>query len=382
MIKLFPHQEEAIKKLRSGSILCGGVGSGKSLTALSYYDRFERSKKLYIITTAKKRDNKEWDVEVENFKDIWYVVDSWNNIKKYVDVEGCFFIFDEQKAIGSGQWSKSFIKIAKRNHWIILSATPGDNWMDYIPVFVANGFYRNRTEFLRRHVVFNPRTDFPKVERYLEENHLLALKKKITVIMNYNKFTVEHVFPVMCRYDRKNYYMTIKSRWNPYTDYPIQNASEFCYILRRIVNSDPSRLEEVKKILEKRKRVIVFYNFDYELDILRKLETVKIAEWNGHRHDEIPEGESWVYLVQYTAGAEGWNCVATDTIIFYSLSYSYKAMTQAAGRIDRLNTPYKDLYYYHIMSDSHVDLSIKDALNKKRDFNENRFYSQQKHILL
>jgi hypothetical protein len=134
------------------------------------------------------------------------------------------------------------------------------------------------------------------------------------------------------------------------------------------------------EIFEKHPRIIVFYNFDYELDILKHIyygENVEIAEWNGHAHQPVPKGEKWVYLVQYTAGCEGWNCITTDTIIFYSQNYSYKVMAQASGRIDRLNTPYTDLYYYHLKSRSGIDLAISRALTEKKKFNERKFTKWQ-----
>ena len=135
------------------------------------------------------------------------------------------------------------------------------------------------------------------------------------------------------------------------------------------------------EIVEDHPKAIIFYNFDYELEILRNLyygEDVEIAEWNGHKHQPIPRGDKWIYLVQYTAGAEGWNCITTDTIIFYSQNYSYKVLKQASGRIDRLNTPYTDLYYYHLVSKSGIDLAISRALKNKKQFNETRFVNEKK----
>lgn len=390
-VKLYPYQQEAVDKLQNGSILCGGVGSGKSLTSIAYFlkDCNGKIRDLYIITTARKRDTLEWEKELARFSmstkpeanELYHnkiVVDSWNNIKKYTDVKGAFFIFDEQRVVGNGTWVKSFLKICKSNRWILLSATPGDTWSDYIPVFLANGFYRNRTEFVRTHVVYSRFSKYPKVDRYINTGRMVRLRNRILVDMQFERKTVAHHEDIWCDYDQKRYKLAGKDRWDPFKNEPIRDAAALCYIWRKIVNIDCSRLVAVQEIAEKHPKLIIFYNFDYELELLRSLyygEDVEIAEWNGHKHQEIPTAERWVYLVQYTAGAEGWNCVKTDTIVFYSQTYSYKILEQAQGRIDRLNTPFRDLWYYHLKSRSGIDLAIARALANKKNFNEGKFVS-------
>lgn len=400
-ISLYPHQKEALDKLRSGSILCGGVGSGKSRTALAYYflkeckgtiddegqiGKMKAPRDLYIITTARKRDTLEWEQECLPFllsthkescmHSVNVVVDSWNNIRKYDKAYGAFFIFDEQRVVGSGAWVKAFLKISRRNRWILLSATPGDTWMDYIPCFVANGFYKNKTEFVKRHVIFSRFAKYPKVERYIDERRLLKFKQQILVEMPFQRSTVRHRRDILVQYDKTTYDLAAKDRWNIFESEPVRDAGQLCYLLRRIVNSDPDRVNAVRDILRFYPKAIIFYNFDYELGLLREmLESEKIifSEWNGHRHEPVPESDHWAYLVQYTAGAEGWNCTKTNLIIFYSQNYSYKVMQQAAGRIDRLNTSYKDLYYYHLHSGSSIDIAISKALKAKKRFNERSF---------
>ena len=409
-IELRDYQLEAIQKMKNGCILCGGVGSGKSRTALAYYffenggellnyasgDNYipmgDQPMDLYIITTARKRDTLEWEGEMGifllsthpevNIYSNKVVVDSWNNIGKYSDVKDSFFIFDEQRLVSMGAWSKSFLKIAKSNRWILLSATPGDQWSDYIPAFIANGFYKNKSEFVREHVVYSGFSKFPKIDRYLNTERLVKLRNSILVDIDFERKTISHHEDIYVDYDIRKYKDTIKNRWDPYKNEPIQQASGLCYILRRIVNEDESRIVALMELFEKHPRMIIFYNFDYELDILKNIcwvdtsgrfADVELAEWNGHKHQPVPESDSWVYLVQYTAGAEGWNCIKTDTIVFYSQNYSYKIMQQSAGRIDRLNTPYTDLYYYHLKSRSGIDLAINKALKEKKKFNERKF---------
>ena len=382
--ELYDHQKKALLNMHNGCILNGGVGSGKSRTSLAYYDtRIGRGTPLYIITTAKKRDSLEWDEELLIFagKMPEYVVDSWNNIKKYQFVENAFFIFDEDRVTGKGAWVKAFLKIAKRNRWIVLSATPGDTWEDYIPVFIANGFYRNRTEFNQKHVIWNRYTTFPKIDGYINTGYLNGLRRKILVSMDFERKTVQHHEDIYCTYSLKDYKRIIKDRWDIYKDEPFQNAGAMCYCLRKLVNSDPERIRKVREIVERKNKVIIFYNYDYELEILKNefggREGLSLAEWNGHKHQEIPVGDpSWVYLVQYNSGSEGWNCVLTDTIIFFSQSYSYKQTKQASGRIDRLNTPFTDLYFYHFKSHAGIDIAISRALNDKKNFNESAFASK------
>lgn len=398
-IPLYDYQLDAIKRMKNGCILCGGVGSGKSRTSLAYYYLKQggevvpkdyipmtNPKDLYIITTARKRDTLEWEGELSPFllspnPEVNYykntiVIDSWNNIKKYANVTGAFFIFDEQRVVGSGAWVKAFLKIAKRNEWILLSATPGDTWSDYIPVFVANGFYKNKTEFITEHVVYSRFSKFPKIDRYLGTGKLLRLRNDILIDMDFKRQTISHHDDAYVKYDIEKYKAAMRTRWDPYKNEPIQQASGLCYVLRRIVNEDESRQVMLLEIFEHHPKLVIFYNFDYELDILKGIyygDKVEIAEWNGHKHQPIPTSKSWVYLVQYTAGCEGWNCITTDTIVFYSQNYSYKVMQQAAGRIDRLNTPFKDLYYYHLKSRSGIDLAIGKALSEKKQFNEKRW---------
>lgn len=391
-------QKEAVGKMFTGCILNGGVGSGKSRTGLYYYCKeqggdmdpyvpMKNPKDLYIITTAQKRDKREWEQELLPFyfttdekENIWYknkvVVDSWNNIPKYIDIKDAFFIFDEDRVTGNGVWVKSFYKIAKSNDWIILSATPGDTWQDYIPVFIANGFYKNKTEFSREHIIYSRFTKYPKIDRYVNTGRLIRLRNKILIDMEVKRQTIPHHEDIYVNYNVSMYKDAIKTRWDPYKDEPIQQASGLCYVLRKIVNSDESRAVALLEILETRKRAIIFYNFDYELDILLNIayrEGVEVAQWNGHKHQPVPDSDRWVYLVQYTAGCEGWNCIKTDTIVFYSQTYSYKTLEQASGRIDRLNTPYIDLYYYHLRTRSGIDLAIYKALTTKKIFNEGKF---------
>ena len=402
------YQIDAIKRLNTGSILCGGVGSGKSRTALAYYFIQEggelmpyrpmrsNPRDLYIITTARKRDTMEWEGELTPFllsthkeQNHFYgntvIVDSWNNIKKYSDIKDAFFIFDEQRVIGYGAWTKAFLTITKSNDWILLSATPGDTWSDYIPVFIANGFYKNKTEFTRKHIIYSRFTKFPKIDRYVNTRRLIRLRDKILVDMDFTRQTVSHHEDIFVDYDKKLYRDVTKTRWDPFKNEPIQQASGLCYVLRRIVNTDESRVVALLEILEKHPKAIIFYNFDYELEMLKQIffcsdesdpdpiTGFDVAEWNGHAHQPVPEGKRWVYLVQYTAGCEGWNCITTDTIIFFSQNYSYKVMEQARGRIDRMNTPYIDLYYYHLKSRSGIDLAISKALHEKKKFNEKKF---------
>lgn len=400
-VNLLPHQERALKELKTGSILRGGLGSGKSITALAYfytkecggrlpakdneqYPEMKSPKDLYIITTPKKRDGLEWEDECRAFllstepavSPCRVTIDSWNNIGKYLTVKDAFFIFDEQRAIGSGPWAKGFVKITKSNNWIMLSATPGDVWLDYIPVFLAHGFYKTKTEFINTHVVYSRHVEFPKVERYLGTAKLNKLKESITVYMDLERFAVPHHEWIRVDYSEEDYKRVWKDRWDIFEDKPIKNHSGACYLARKVVNSHPGRIEKLQELFLKHSKMIVFYNFNYELDALidyAEKMGIPYSQWNGRKHESLLIGEKWLYFVQYTAGAEGWNCITTDTVVFYSQNYSYRAVTQAAGRIDRLNTPYKDLYYYHLYSRAPIDQGIQMAYNKKKTFNEKKF---------
>ena len=400
---LYKHQKEAIPKMFNGCILNGGTGSGKSRAGLYYF--FEKNgglidddynytpmrqkpkpPDLYIITTAKKRDDMEWEQEMIPFHistepkhNMFYgnkiIVDSWQNIKKYANVTGAQFIFDEDKVTGNGVWAKSFLKIAQNNEWIILSATAGDTWQDYEAVFIANGFYKNRTEMRNEHYNYARFTKFPQVTSYRNEGRLIRLRNKILIDMDFDRHTTQIHEDIYVQYDVKRYRDVLRNRWDPYNNKPIEQASGLCHILRRIVNEDDSRQVKLLELLEDHPKAIIFYNFDNELDILLNLgysEGTQIAQYNGHIHEPIPKGKKWVYLVNYNA-CEAWNSITTDTIIFFSQNYSYKVMVQAAGRIDRLTTPYSELHYYHLKSYASIDVAISKALAQKKKFNERKF---------
>lgn len=396
-IDLYPEQLNAVRQMKNGCILCGGTGSGKTRTSLAYYHILNGGKlnpftfmksplDIYVITSPKKRDSGDWEEEMAlfrigpeyNFYKNKVVIDSWNNIKKYIDIQNAFFIFDEQRVIGKGVWVRAFLKITRYNRWILLSATPGDNWLDYVPVFLANGFFKTRTEFEKKHCIFKyiPGAAYRKVDRYYDVKTLEKMRDSILIDIPIDRATVQHHIDVFHNYDQAKYKDLVRYRWNEEKKQPIENAAELCYELRKLVNSDVSRVSSLIDILVAKKKVIVFYNYDYELEILLNIDwpgNVEVAQWNGHKHQDIPKSDSWIYLVQYAAGNEAWNCIETDTMVFYSQNYSYKVMKQASGRIDRINTTFIDLYYYHFKSKAPIDIGIARAIKDKKRFNEERF---------
>lgn len=344
---------------------------------------------VYVITTAKKRDSLDWEAEAVKFgistnRDLssagLLTVDSWNNVSKYEGVEDAFFIFDEQRLVGAGSWVKSFFRIARKNRWILLTATPGDTWIDYVPVFVANGLYRNKTQFAREHVLYAPYSRYPRIVKYLEVETLEKYRNMLLVEMPYERHTTRVIKDVICQYDLEKFNQVMKKRWHVYDSRPLKDIAEMGRVLRRVVNSDPSRLEMLMEVLGRHNKAIVFYNFDYELEILKSWcdeNGIHWTEWNGHNHQEPPTDEPWIYLVQYMAGSEGWNCTYSDTICFYSLTYSHRQFMQAQGRIDRLDTPYETLYYYVFKSNSMIDKAIWNAISHKKRFNERTWLVKQ-----
>lgn len=371
---MLPHQEEAVGKLKVGNILLGGVGSGKTYTSLFFYLKYFKHLPLLIITIPKKRDDGDWEQSTRNLKisDSLVTVDSWNNIKKYKDIRKTFIIFDEQKASGYGTWAKTFITIASNNPWILLSATPGDKWEHYAPAFIANGFFKNITEFRERHIEYDNYVSYPKIKKYLNTARLEKMRRFITVPMPVERHTTRHRIIVDCEYDTDIYETVFKKRWNVYEDKPIENSSQMQHTIRKVVNNDATRKWAANWIMQLYHRIIIFYNYDFELGILIDIcqETgLNYRQYNGHAHETVDDLDSWVYLVHYTSGAEAWENTECNTMMFYSLNYSWRIMEQCEGRIDRLNTPFKDLEYYYLESNAPIDRDIRRAVKNKKDFN-------------
>lgn len=373
-ITLTDSQAATVKELSSGNILVAGVGSGKTYTSIAWASQYLPERELIVITTAMNRNKGAWHESIEACGITDYTVDSWNNIHKYQHKETCVFIFDEQRVVGYGKWSRSVINISRKdNVWILASATPGDTWMEYITVFIANGFYKNKTEFLYNHVEWMPHVKFPMVKQYHSIELLEKYRDSIIVTMVVDRHTKRHKHYTYCQYDVMDYKTVGETLINPYTEYPIQSASELSQTLRRIVNESEDRQNKALEMMRSIDKLIIFYNYNYELELLRELAKLTgkhLYEYNGHKHEFVGKEKQWIYLVQYTAGAEGWNCITTDSILFYSVNHSYKKMEQAMGRIDRMNTPYTSLHYYFMTSKATIDMATLRAINNKKEFNE------------
>lgn len=303
-------------------------------------------------------------------------VDSWNNIQNYTDVEGASFIFDEQRVVGGGPWVAGFLKICKQNDWILLSATPADVWMDLLPVFLANGFFRNKTEFIDNHVVYSRFTKYPKVDRYIDDYILKKYREQIYVEMYFERHTTRDDQIVDVEFDLGEQQRLWRDRWNFYDEVPVKDAGELMRLLHRSAVLHPSRMEKLKQIIAKHHKVIIFYNRTYELEHLRTLMTeldIPMAEYNGQFHQDVPDGDRWIYLVQYEAGSEGWNCITTDTVVFFSMPYSYRKWHQGKGRIDRMNTPFEIMHYYTFRSRAIIDQAVWKALSRKKNFHASAF---------
>lgn len=395
IVPLYKTQYQVIPKIKNGNVIVGGTGVGKSRTSLAYYCyknggmledcginisnflKRKEKKKLIVITIAKKRNDMDWEKEALPFGIVGeLIVDSWNNIKKYKDFENCFFIFDEQKTVTYGTWSKTFIKICKKNEWIMLSATPGDKWIDYMAIFIANGIYKNQTHFEYEHVVFDRMSKYKNILRYINTDVLEKHRNKIFIFMKASSERTKYKKYIEHDYDMISYNLVNEKRWNIFKEKPIKDAGELCYTSRKVVNMSKTKLYIIDKIIKEKKKVIIFYNYNYELEILEQFlndNKIKYSQYNGIKHEKIPTGESWAYLVNYSAGAEAWNCIDTNTIIFYSLNYAYRVMKQSAGRIDRSNSPYMELHYYYLITNSKIDKAILKALKNKKKFNELSF---------
>ena len=377
MIKLLKYQEEAIQKLHSGSVLYGATGSGKSLTGLAYYMRCWSHLDLYIITTSKKRNAGEWEEEIAKLGcPPPKAIDSWNRLKNYRMVSDAFFLFDEHKVGGHGKWAQSMITIAKKNKWILLTATPGDVWDDYASIFIANEFVKNKTTWNEDFCIFDRISKYPKIIGYQREDVLKNMRDAVLVPMEYQseKVPIPYVIPYKVDHEEEAYVLARRKSLRHPEMRAFRNTSAMFAYMRMNLPDKESKIQALADVLKKEPKAIIFYNFTpekYEIENAARQVNIPFFQYNGQIKDNVPDGDTWVYAVQYTAGAEAWNCITCRTVIFYSMNYSYKVMTQAKGRIDRCNSPFDELHYYYFISpDFEIDQEILNALTRKEKFNE------------
>lgn len=150
---------------------------------------------------------------------------------------------------------------------------------------------------------------------------------------------------------------------------------------RQLCNSKDKQQAFIDLINSINDRVVVFYNFDSELDTLKTLVKDRpIAEVNGHTNTEqiYHDNDNCVLFVQYQAGARGLNLQDGNKIIYYSLTLSSDLFEQSKKRIHRIGTKYPCFYWILQTKDS-VEESIYKSLNRQEDYNEELFKAYKRN---
>ena len=395
---LYDFQKELLNKIEPNYILAADTGTGKTMMAIHHYLRYGKGESLLIVCPPQKKKEGGWDREIEFVCnhygiEIEYETLSFGMIaKRWKDYKGWFIVLDEchYAKNPTSQRGKATINLTKvSTHFLLLSATPSSNgWGDTIAYMIMFGYYKNKTQFLKEHAIYEDKYFGPKPIKVVSDFKDAEKLKEI-----YQSFSIKLakeecldlpgiVFEDVSFKSTKEYKIIEKDRILTVgdDDFLYDSVPKLQHGLRFYANQE-DKLKYSEMLAEgTSENIIIFYYYQEEKNELKKIMKKlkkKVFEVSGQA-TELPDKSKWsglhnsVTLVQYMAGSAGIELQYANLVVFYTPTYSFQDYEQALGRAYR-NGQTKKVTVYRYITKNTVEEAIYGALKHKRDFTEALF---------
>lgn len=390
MINLYSYQEEYFKHVKPNYIYDMDTGTGKTIMGLHHHQTYFKDKPLLIVAPASKINEGGWQRTIdEHYPNIEYDTCTYNMLgKKWSQYKDWFVIFDECHRLKNscGVWGKAGYNLTKISAgFILLSATAIPNgWEDSINYFKMFGLAKNKTQFIRNEAITTMDYGYMEILGWKNENKLKNMWKSISRHLSKDEATdlpplvFENVY-----FKASATYKTIKKD-RIYNDVLYDNQMKLRHGLRLNTNLK-NKIEYIKDFVDSTNdNIIIFYNYDEELKLLKENIDKKTYLCNGSIKD-YPKKSEWdsikntVTLANYKSGSEAVEFTYANIIVYFSPTESYTEYYQSYGRCYR-NGQTKKVTAYKFITDNTIEADIYKALDSKQDFNINLWLEKEKLI--
>lgn len=396
------------------------TGGGKTYGAIHTFGSLYKDATLLVFTANNVKKSKQWHKSVVDYNRTMgtHLVSIVHNYEKLtlpdfsakltrqfiMTKKPIILILDEVHKIklsSSGKASKrmkNLIKLTKSSYittTLGLSATPFSNsYIDVAPYLILAGFYKNKSQFLKRHIkhfdkyfapITGPGTGIV-AKSYFKDPDLItkrfeSIKVSIDTSQYYPKVERFHIKSHLNK-DTATQYRQIKLDYKHHInyEYPIQARTEQ---QRLISNHDYEKDLQLLKILQWRKNikqapVLIFYQYSSSLANLLQVLTqsyplYKIKIINGNHRlnfEQAPSNPDTIILIQYQAGGEGLDWQWSNLSIFYEAPVQYEKLVQARGRNVRDKSIMKRVYHYELESANTIDSERWNIMKHHKDFTD------------
>lgn len=407
---LFAYQQAALDRV-DGKSRCAfyhDMGLGKTFTGAEKLMSDRRWKRALVVCQKSKvadwvdHFEAHYDVPVVDLtrQDLWrdaeaVMVINYDRIwrrPQLMELDDFALMFDESSLLQnkSSKRTKAAMKLAARaNELVLLSGTPVDGkyerlwtqlnmlgwpideklfWRQYVesettmcegfPITKVTG-YKNEERLVRKMKELG--CDFLKTDDVIDLPDQLFIRIDVPMSEHYRKFAKVNIITAFGR------------------DFVGDTVLGDLTAKRQLAAAySPAKLEAFGDLLDgTSKRLVVFYNFDVELEgLTAELENRHrpYGVLNGKAHDLSPffDTDDGVALIQYQSGAMGVNLQQADTCVYFSPPLASSLFEQSKKRIHRVGQD-KPCTYYELVSKGTVEEKIYDTLAMRRDYTEKLF---------